>query len=265
MKQVMQYSSPLDFGALRYFGGALVLFAVLLIRRQSLLPPPLLPTLVVGLAQTTAFQALAQLAIAQGEAGKISLYSYTMPFWVVLLTWFILKEKPQPKQWLAISFAALGLILVIAPWQASASLTSVTLAIGGGLAWALGTVLSKWMFQRYSLSPLNFTAWQMLLGSLALIAITLCVPSRSIEWSHEFIFGLAYSVFLASSLAWLLWSFLVRALPAPVIGLASLMVPLTAILLAWLILAEQPSSLEALGIGVIMLALFIVRPNGQKS
>lgn len=261
MKQMMLYAGPFEFGALRYLGGALVLFAVLAIMRQSLAPPPFWPTLLVGLCQTTGFQALAQLALVTGGAGKVSLFCYTMPFWVVLFAWVALSDKPTPKQWWGITLAAIGLILVIEPWHNLGTMQSTLLAITGGAAWAAGTVLSKWMYQRYTLKPLNFTAWQMLLGALMLCAIAWYIPSKPIQWNTEFILGLSYSIFLASSVAWLIWSRLVQALPTSIVGLVSLMVPLTAILMAWAILNEQPSLVEGIGIAVIMVGLFVVRPH----
>lgn len=263
MKQMMAYAGPFEFAALRYLGGALVLFVVLAVMRQPLAPPPFWPTLLVGLGQTTGFQALAQLALVTGGAGKVSLFCYTMPFWVVLFAWFALNEKPTLKQWFGIALAAGGLVLVIEPWHDLGSMESTLLAIGGGTAWGAGTVLSKWMFQRYELKPLNFTAWQMLLGSLALCVVAWLIPSKPIIWSSEFLLGMAYSIFLASSLAWLIWSQLVRTLPTSVVGLASLLVPLAAIVMAWAILNEQPSMIEGIGITVIMVGLFIVRPQAK--
>jgi drug/metabolite transporter (DMT)-like permease len=55
MKQVLQHAGPFDFAALRYVLGALVLFGALLLMRQPLRPPPLLPTVLIGLCQTAAF------------------------------------------------------------------------------------------------------------------------------------------------------------------------------------------------------------------
>lgn len=266
MKQMMQYADPFDFSALRYFGGALVLFVILLATGRSLNPPPLLPTLTVGLAQTAAFQGFAQWALVSGGAGKIALFCYTMPFWSVLLAWWWFKEKPNAWQLAGLSLAALGLLLIIAPWQSLPNGTSILLAIVAGIFWATGTVLSKKLFeQQPKLSLLNFTTWQMFLGALVLCLLAWLVPSKPIQWTGEFIWGLAYSVLLASSVAWLLWQTVVRNLPTSVAGLSSLLVPLTAILLAWLLLQEVPSYLELLGIGCIMLGLLVVRPGSRKS
>lgn len=266
MKQMMLYADPFDFSALRYFGGALVLFIILIATGRSLKPPPLLPTLIIGLAQTTAFQGLAQWALLTGGAGKIALFCYTMPFWSVLLAWWWLKEQPSRWQLLGLVCAALGLLLIIAPWQSLPNIYSIALAITAGVAWAIGTVLSKRLFQQQpQLSLLNFTTWQMLLGSSVLCVLAFFIPSKPIQWTGEFIWGLSYSVLLASSVAWLLWQMVVRNLPTSVAGLSSLLVPLSAILLAWWLLHEVPTALELIGIGCIMLGLFVVRPRAKKN
>lgn len=266
MKEVLAYAGPFDFSALRYSGGAIVLFLLLAVRGDSLKPPPLLPTLAVGLAQTTAFQALAQWALLTGGAGKVSLFCYTMPFWVVLLAWWWLHETPTRAQWLGLALAAIGLLLVIAPWQGLGSGDSILLAIIAGIAWAIGTVLSKRLFQRHAVSPVNFTAWQMLLGAVVLCLIAWKIPQRPIDWSAPtFLLGLAYSVLLASSLAWVLWAFIVRELPTSVAGLSGLLVPICAIGLAWLLLGETPSYNEAAGIVLIMLGLLVIRPRAAKA
>lgn len=264
MKQVLRYAGPFDFAALRYLGGAAVLFVLLLARRQSLKPPPLKLTIVIGLCQTTAFQALTQWALVTGGAGHVSLLAYTMPFWVVLLAWWLLHERPTSRQWLGLALAAGGLACVMEPWHGLGDLHSALLAVAGGVAWALGTVLSKRMFQRHAPSPLAFTAWQMLFGALALGVIALAVPSRPIAWTPAFIYGLAYSVVLASSLAWLLWLFVVKNLPTTVAGLSSLAVPVTAVLLAWAILHERPDGTEVVGIVLIVLGLFAVSGIGRR-
>ncbi|MES1154175.1 MAG: DMT family transporter, partial [Rhodanobacter sp.] len=116
MKQVLAYAGPFHFAALRYLLGAAVLFAALLLSRQSLRPPPLLPTLLIGLCQTAAFQGLEQWALLDGGAGHVALLAYTMPFWAVLLAWLLLGDRPTARHWLGLALAAFGLLCIIEPW-----------------------------------------------------------------------------------------------------------------------------------------------------
>jgi drug/metabolite transporter (DMT)-like permease len=258
MKQVLAHAGPFDFAALRYLIGAAVLFAALLLSRQSLRPPPLLPMIMIGLCQTAAFQGLEQWALVSGGAGHVALLAYTMPFWAVLLAWLLLGDRPTGRHWLGLALAAIGLLCIIEPWHAMGSPLSTSVALAGGVAWAAGTVLSKRMFRRHAPSVLNLTAWQMLVGGVALGIVALAVPQRSIEWNWAFVAGLAYAAVLASSLAWWLWSIVLQRLSTTVASVSSLGVPIVSVLLAWLILHEQPSAMELIGIGFVVLGLIAV-------
>ncbi|WP_449423859.1 DMT family transporter [Rhodanobacter lindaniclasticus] len=258
MKQVLAYAGPFDFAALRYLLGAAVLFAALLLSGRSLRPPPLGPTILIGLCQTAAFQGLEQWALLDGGAGHVALLAYTMPFWAVLLAWLMLGDRPTPRHWLGLALAAAGLLCIIEPWHAMGSVPSTTLAITGGVAWAAGTVLTKRLFQRHAPDVLSLTAWQMLVGGVALGLIALVVPQRPIVWNLAFIGGLAYSAVLASAAAWWLWSIVLQRLSTTVASVASLGVPVLSVLLAWLVLHERPSPLELVGIAFVLLGLLAV-------
>lgn len=259
MKQALAWAGPITFSAWRYGLGTLVLFGVLIVRRQDLRPPPLVPTIMIGLAQTTGFQLLVQAALLAGGAGRTALLAYTMPFWVVLLNWIAFGQWPTRRLWLCLATAGAGLLLVLEPWAGMGSAgASTAMALGGGLCWAVGVVLSKRLFERSATSPLSLTAWQMLLGTLVVIAIALLVPERPVQWTLPFIAALAYNAVLASGLAWALWSFVVAQLPATIAGLSSLVIPVLGIGLAWAILGERPGGTESIGVALIIGALAVI-------
>ena len=264
MKQAMQYSGPFEFSALRYAIGCVILFGILIARGESLRPPPLLQTLLIGIAQTTGFQALVQWALVEGGAGKTALLAYTMPFWVVLITWALLAERPTGRHLVSIVIAAVGLVLVVEPWHGLGGEKSAAMAILGGLAWGIGVVLSKRLFRRSAVSVLSLTAWQMLFGALGLIMIAALVPERGFDWTPWFIGAVVYNAVLASCLAWLLWSYVVEQLPTHVAGMSSLVIPLAGMGFAWLLLGERPSAIEALGIVAIGIALAVLNLGGKR-
>jgi drug/metabolite transporter (DMT)-like permease len=258
MKLVLRYAGPFDFCALRYGMGAALLFIVLLATHRPLTPPPLAGTIVTGLAQTAAFQGLGQFALTAGGTGRVVLLAYGMPFWAVLLAWLLLGERPLRRHWIGLALAAVGLTFVIAPWKGLGNPVSTAFALLGGMCWALGTVTSKRMFQRHRPDPLTFTAWQMAFGAAALGIVTLLIPQRSIDWSPAFIAGLAYSVILATSLAWTLWLLVVQRLPTAVAAVSSLAVPVLSVLMAWVVLHEKPTPSEWLGVAFIVAGLVAV-------
>ncbi len=267
MKLVLGYIGPITFSALRYVSGTAVLFAVLMVRGESLAPTPWKPTLLIGLTQTAGFQGLVQLSLVAGGAGKMALIAYTMPFWVIPLAWLLLGERPNSRQWVCIALAACGLVLIFEPWRVQASLVAALIALGGGLCWAIGTVLSKQQFQKHPEIPfLRWTTWQMAFGAFVLVLCAAVTHERPIVWSGTLYASLLYNAVLSTGLAWALWLFVVQRLPANVAGLGSLITPLVAMLLAWGILGEAPDGPESIGIGLIGLALLgVLRPGATRS
>ena len=267
LKTVLRYSGPFDFSALRYIVGTAVLVLVMLVRRESFKPPPIVMTAIIGFAQTAGFQALVQWALVSGGAGKTALLAFTMPFWVVLFSWLILADRPGARQWWSLGIAALGLVFILEPWRGFGGAGSSLLAVAGGVLWGLGVVLSKRLFQRCHSSALSLTTWQMFFGALLLSAIALAVPERAIDWAPTMIAALVYNGVLSSGIAWLLWSYVVEKLPANVAGLSSLAVPIAGIGFAWALLDEVPSPSESAGIVAICIALAVVnvgRPAPAK-
>ena len=222
MKQVLQWTGPFEFAAWRGALGAVVLFVLLLVRRESLQPPPLLPLLLIGIAQTLGFQALVQWALVDGGAGKTALLAYTMPFWVVGVTWLVLREPPSRAQGIAVGVALAGLLLLLEPWEGLGDIESSLLAIGAGLCWAIGTVLSKRLFVQGRASILSLSAWQMAVGAVGLIVVAWIVDEPGVQWTGGFIAALAYNAILASGIAWVLWSYIVDRLPMTVSGLSTM-------------------------------------------
>ena len=260
MKLAMSSCGPFDFSAFRYVGSTAVLFLFLLVRGESLRPPPLGATLAIGLTQTTGFTALAQWALVRGGAGQTALLVYTMPFWGLLLAWLFLHERLRVAQWISVLLAVVGMLLILRPWGLHADLRNGLLAVSSGLSWAAGTVLSKRLFLRHgrNLSALRLTAWQMLLGGVALGVLALLGPQRPVDWNLGLVAALAFNVLLAGGLAWTLWAFVVQRLPAGIAGLSSLAIPTTGVLMAWAWLGERPGAAEIAGVLVIAAALLLL-------
>lgn len=256
MKVATRYSGPFTFSAQRYVIGTVVLFALLALQRKNLKPTPWLPTIVIGLCQTMAFQALAQWALVSGGAGKTALLAYSMPFWVVPLAWWWLHEKPGLARWICIALAAAGFVCVVEPWKPIGEPESITLALLAGLAWAIATVLSKRVFQQHpDVTPLRLTAWQMLIGTAGLVILALASHERAVSYTGEYIAALLYNGLLSSGICWAVWALIVQRLSANVAGLTSLAVPVAGVLFAWGLLGERPSPAEWLGIVLIGSAL----------
>ncbi len=266
MKIALRDAGALDFAALRSILGALALFPVLAWRQRTLAPPPGLRGIALfGLLQTTAFLLLIIGAVSLSGAGKTAVLVYTMPFWVLAIAWLLLGERIARRQWPVIALAFAGLALIVAPWQRSGGLAGEGLAVAGGIVWAASVILAKKLHFTRPERLLSVTAWQMLLGSLPLVAAALLIPGPPIQWTGSFLAALAYNVILGNAVAWLLWLYVLAHLPAGVAGLGMLATPVVGVLSAWLQLGERPSPTEAAGMVLVGLALALLsRDNARR-
>lgn len=265
MKSALQFAGAAQLGALRTLGGALTLFAVLVLTRRPLRPCEVPATLLLGLLQTTGFTGLIVLALVQGGAGKTAVLTYTMPFWVLLFAWPLLGERIRGAQWAAVGLSLAGLLCILEPWHLHGNMPSMVLALLAGVSWAFSVILAKKLHQRApDMDLLSFTAWQMLFGSLPIVAAALLIPAPPVQWTGYFLAAVIYNILLANALAWLLWLFALRRLAAGVASMASLLVPVIGVLAAWLELGERPTPQELLGMTLIVAALATLSAVGMR-
>jgi len=261
MKLTMQYAQPFSFAAMRAVISAAVLLAALPILRRPWRPPPLGWTALLGLFQTAGFAGLSFWALETGGAGRVSVLTYTMPFWLLLLAWVFLGERVRGLQWLAAVLALVGLVFILSPWELRGVASSL-LAIATGLAWAASAVVAKMIHKRHRVDVFALTAWQMALGAVPLLVIILVTGFESPQWTPAFVGLLLFQVALSNGVAWIIWLLVLRVLPAGTTGLASLANPVLGVLFSWLILREQPAVVEGVGMALILLGIAVLTVRG---
>ena len=259
MKIGVQYASPFQFATLRTLLGSVILFVLIFLTKRPLAIKEFPTMLVLGLLQTCGFTGLLIWALVEGGAGKTSVLTYTMPFWVMLLGWPMLGEKVQGWQWLAVVFALFGIVLIFDPLHIKSDGFSMFLALCSGVSWALSAIISKNLHQRSpDLDLLNLTAWPMFLGSIPILVLALVMPAPPIQWTNTFILTVLFNVVLSGSVAWVLWLYALQILPAGVASMASMLAPVIGVIAAWIQLHEVPKTQELVGMVFIVLSLITI-------
>lgn len=258
LKEGVRYADPWDYAALRTLPGAALLFLLAVLRGESLALRSPRHVLILGLWQTTAFNALVSWALLSGAAGKTAVLVYTMPFWTLLIAWPVLGERIRGPQWLAVALSAAGLVLVIEPWSLAGTVHANLLAMLTGVSWAVAAVLTRRWRERIGAGTVALTAWQMLLGGLVLGLCSLFLSDRPVQWTPHFWFLLGYATLFGTVLGWALWFYVLKLLPAGIAGLAVMAVPAIGVLSSRLQLGEQPGPVESAGMILIGASLAVL-------
>ncbi len=250
IKIAVRDASPFVFAATRTFGGGCALAAGALLARKPVRSPHWRTFIWIGLFQTAAFVGLVTWAIVSAGAGQVAMLSYTMPLWVALVAWPALGERLRWPQAFAIAVAFAGIACMVGPLRHGA--VPSMLALLAGIAWALGVILTKRVQRNRNVDLYALTMWQMLAGGAALVIVALLVPERPTQWTQPYILALCYNVFLATALAYVVWTFVLEKLPARTASMGTLTNPIFGTLAAWAQLHEIPTKFE--GAGMILVA-----------
>ncbi len=261
VKQALEYASPFSLAAQRAVGGALALvLAVRLTGRSMALVAPGM-TLLLGLIQVSGFTILQTSALVEGGPGKTSVLIFTMPIWTLLMSWPLLGERVQGRQWLATVSTLGGLLLIIEPWNMQTSLASKLLGLSAALCWAVGTILTKRLRQAHRVDLLVLTMWQMIFGSVPLLLMMEFAPGQPTAWTPDYLLMLTFLSVASIALCWWLWGWILSRVPAWEASLSVLGTPVVAILSSRLTLGEAFKASEVAGIlliggGLALLSLF---------
>lgn len=171
-KYTLSFMDPVAFSVTRYVAAAVLLFALLKIRRDALFPAwKEVPVLVLtGLFGVTLFQGGWAYGLDLTSASKASVLITTSPIFGALIS-AVRGNRPGWKAWVGIFLAFFGVAIVI-----NNSLTSITLGegriagdlliVGASFMWALYTFVSEPIVAKRG--PIFVTAWAMLFGAIIL-------------------------------------------------------------------------------------------------
>ena len=257
MKTALDFSGPAEFAFLRNFFGAVILFGILLVLKKPILIREAPKLFVLGLFQTAGFTGFLIWALLEGGASKTVILVFTMPLWVAVMAWPLLREKLTVAQWFAVGISFLGIGIIFNPLNEGNNILSCTLALASGFSWACGVILSKKIHIKFpKLDLLTMTAWQMLWGSIPLFIILFIVNSEPIMWTNYFISIVLFNIIFVNAIAYLLWFYSLKHLEASSVSMISLLTPIAGGVSAWLLLGEVPNSSEKIGYFLILLGLF---------
>jgi drug/metabolite transporter, DME family len=266
---------PLVLAAARAGLGGLVLLAGLALFRRPWLRldrGALALTLAYGVLGIAVFYATYVYAVVTAGVAVASVLLYTAPAWVALVAWRFLGEKPGRVHILALACTLAGAALVAglgsrAGSAARLSLPGILWGLASGLTYAVWSVFNSVGVRR--VSPWTFQCYGMLVGGAVLLAVLLAMqPPAPLAAAATASSGspaaLGWLVLLAAGPtvgASIAYSSGVRRVPVSIASVVATLEPVLAAVLAAVVLGERLSPLQVAGGGLILLAVWLLRPR----
>lgn len=179
------------------------------------------------------------------------------PVWVGLLQSVISRQTPKPIWWMGTVLAITGISLILlgASAQARFDVTGLILCLGAGLSYACYTIVSKHLVGIATPEVATFSVFT----TAALVAVpvaTLSVGAFSAPASTWLM--VLYLGVVATGVAYLLFSHALRQISVATCVTLTLAEPVTAFVLAIVLVGEQPGASAFGGLGFVVAGLLLV-------
>lgn len=195
-------------------------------------------------------------------ASQAVILHYTYPLIMLLLSWFLFREKSD---WRALCCVALGFVGVFVLVSAGGGLGDLRMSVG--VLVALGTALSFALFcvlikhASFSVTPGMF-----LLNLFGLVFLLCLLPFYPMQWSISAtdMLLMAYLGIFPTAVAFILWNRALRMIPTGRSSNCAMLVPILSLVFITVILKEQITPMQAVGMSIVLLSVFLnVRLTGQ--
>jgi drug/metabolite transporter (DMT)-like permease len=262
MKIGLAQLQPLDFAAMRYSLGGVLLAAYLSVGRRERLQPLQLPAvglvLLAGVLAYTVGQGLFYVGQVQVSALTGAFFYSLAPVFVLLLSVLHGRGLPDASQLLGVAAVTLGGIIFYPPSVASDER-------GGAVALLLSNVATAY----YLLLVRHLrTATEISSGWLTALALTgggglLFGPAFLIEREVSVYLGALPLIFwlavVNTALAYNIWNHVLRELTAIQLSVMGSLIPLQTAAISWLVLGSRASRMQVLGLLVVLAGVILVQ------
>lgn len=205
-------------------------------------------------------------------AGMASVVLQTQAFITMLMAAVLLGEKPQRWQWIGLTIAIAGLVLIGAAHGDGASqmtLLGFLFTVGAAAMWASSNLLTRMAAKQGTYEPVSFIVWTSLFPIIPLLLLSLWLDGAAQMVQQLQAVGLrelgviAYLALLSTLLGYGLWTRLLQRYAASTVAPLSLLVPVIGLLSAMLLLGEFPTAMQWLGTAGVLLGMVVNQFGGK--
>jgi drug/metabolite transporter (DMT)-like permease len=200
-------------------------------------------------------------------SGQSAVLGFTMPLWSALISWALLGERFGGRQLLAVLLGGAAVAALMVPGLQAYARAPLGFALGlvAGLGWAIGTLVLK--RGKVMVNALVLTGWQLLIAAVPITAGAFALAEG--PWfmpSWQTIAVVAYIALVPMSIGNAAWFSIVGMVPVNIAGLASVMVPIVAMVSGAIVHGEPlgPWQWVAMACTVASLSLVLLKPPAAE-
>lgn len=247
--------SPMTVALLRALPAGLLL---LLFMRQ--LPGGIwwLRIFILGALNFSIFWSLLFVAAYRLPGGVAATVGSIQPLLVAFLGALLLGTPIRRRAIVAAVLGSVGVAMLVLNASASLDPLGIMAGLGSALSMACATVLTrKW---QPPVSLLAFTAWQLTAGGLLLLPVAWLTepPLPRMDAMNQI--GLAWLGLVGAALTYALWFRGISRLEPSVVASLGFLSPVTAVLLGWIVLDQQLTPLQLIGVVLVIGSIW----HGQR-
>lgn len=228
---------------------------LLLISRKLPSKEWFLKSFILGSLNIGGFFACIFIASYRISGGIVAMLSSTQTLFVMVLSMIILKEKPNRNIVLASGISILGVALLVAKSNSVLDPLGVMISLAGAFVMSLGVVLTKAFGKPKDV--LAFTSWQLILGSIILIPLTLILEGGIPTLNFNNYIGIIWLAVINTALGYYLWFRGISKLNVAHVSILGVLSPLTAFLLGYIFLNQSINFIQFLGIFIILFSIYV--------
>lgn len=214
-------------------------------------------SLVLGALNIGAFFPLLFLAAERLPGGVAAAVAGAQPMIILGMSALVLRDRIRPLTAASAVMGAGGVALVVLGPAAHLDALGILAALGGVTATALGMILTKRWGRPADVGPIAYAGWQLTAGGLVLLPVTLIFEGLPASVDGGAVLGYVWLGSVGGLLAYTLWFRGIQLLPVIAPGLLALLSPVVATLLGTLVARETFTSIQALGIALVLVALVV--------
>ncbi|OCP23364.1 ABC transporter permease [Ensifer sp. LC54] len=212
-------------------------------------------TILLGALNFSFFWAMLFVSAYRLPGGVAATVGAIQPLIVILLSRVFLGSPIRALSIVAGVAGIVGVGLLVLTPGATLDPLGVVAGLAGAVSMAFGTVLSRHWAP--PVPPLTFTAWQLAAGGLLLVPMALFFEPALTTLTAANVAGFAYLGLIGAAFTYLLWFRGLSRLEPSAVAPLGFLSPVVAILLGWGVLDERLTPVQAMGILVVLVSVWL--------